>query len=216
MTRTYKPYVVQQGDHVERLAFHAGAPCEEVWDHPKNAELKQKRKTMDVLLPGDILHLPSGDPDGLAVSKETKNKFTATIGKRPMRVLLHDEAGPLANQPYEIRGLPMHPGAEPPKGQSGANGEVEIEVPHTVREVVLYLPELQHSVVLSVGGMDPVDERSGTLRRLENLGYIRKRGNVSDEHVESAIRAFQRDHDLERTGTDDEATCEKLREVCGG
>jgi hypothetical protein len=205
MSRTYKPYVVQQGDHGARLAFRAGAPAAEVWDHPKNAELRKKRETMDVLLPGDVIHLPDGAPPGLPVNKETKNRFKATIGKRKTKVHLRDQDGPLANEPYEIRGLPM--------GSSGADGLVEIDVPTTATEVVIYLPARKHSLVIHVGGMDPSGEASGTLRRLENLGYLHVRGNVSEELLEAALRAFQRDQGLKVTGKDDDATRDKLREV---
>jgi hypothetical protein len=215
MPEEYKPYVVQQGDHGERLALRAGAPPDDVWNHPKNAELKRKRKRMDVLLPGDIIHLPARQAPGLKVTKETKNRFKATIGRKKTQVRLVGLDGQaLANEPYEIRGLPMHAGDDPPSGRSDGDGVVEVDVPTTAIEFELYLPNLKHSLFMLVGGMDPSDERSGTLRRLENLGYIAVRGNVSDALLEAALRAFQEDHDLEVTGQDDDATRGKLGEVC--
>ena len=40
------------------VAFERGFFWQTLWDHPNNARLKQTRKDPDVLLEGDILHIP--------------------------------------------------------------------------------------------------------------------------------------------------------------
>src|SRR5215813_7826422 len=44
------------------LAGARGLKWDTVWNHPKNAQLKAKRKDPNVLMPGDVVYLPDLDP----------------------------------------------------------------------------------------------------------------------------------------------------------
>jgi hypothetical protein len=61
-----------------------------------------------------------------------------------------------------------------------------------------------------VGGLDPIEERSGVVQRLSNLGYLPKTPEVPAAYVAQALRRFQRDHDLEPTGELDAKTKDAL------
>jgi hypothetical protein len=37
-----KPYVVKQGDYVDRIAHAHGVDPDDIWNDPKNAELKKQ------------------------------------------------------------------------------------------------------------------------------------------------------------------------------
>jgi LysM domain len=52
-------YKVRQGDHLSDIATALGfSSYETIWNHPKNAKLKQKRVNPNVLFPGDTLFIP--------------------------------------------------------------------------------------------------------------------------------------------------------------
>ena len=53
-----KPYVVKAGDYTKKLAHTLGFDADEVWNDPKNAELKKLRKDPDMLVAGDVLFVP--------------------------------------------------------------------------------------------------------------------------------------------------------------
>ena len=60
---TMKPYVIKQGDYLTRIAHRLGFVANEVWNDPKNAELKALRSDPDTLKSGDIVFVPSRDTD---------------------------------------------------------------------------------------------------------------------------------------------------------
>ncbi|MFT3765690.1 MAG: hypothetical protein QM820_09265 [Minicystis sp.] len=81
MNGELRPYVVRQGDYLTRLAHRFGFDAEEVWNDPKNAEIKKLRSSMEVLAPGDIVYLPEPTRATLPIQKGTTNRYVATIPK---------------------------------------------------------------------------------------------------------------------------------------
>ena len=51
-------YVVRQGDCLQSIAHRFGLPVDVVWEHPDNAELREKRESPYLLLPGDRVAIP--------------------------------------------------------------------------------------------------------------------------------------------------------------
>ncbi|MFO0612094.1 MAG: hypothetical protein U0414_05890 [Polyangiaceae bacterium] len=215
MGSNFKPYVVRQGDHVDKLALLRGADGDEVWNDASNDALRAKRATKDVLYPGDVLHLPDTEPPGLSLEKGSNNRFTARIPRKILRVALLSDTGPYANAVYEIRGLKLKAGATPPSGTTDANGVVEVPVPILQRELGVLLPAENVLFQFAIGDVDPMDEATGPTKRLENLGYLR-RGEPHDDAARlSATQLFQRDNDLEPSGRLDAETKKKLAEQSG-
>jgi len=215
MAKTYQPHIVRQGEHLDRLAFLRGADPDEVWNDPSNADIKAKRASKDVLYPGDVVHLPEGEQEGLALEQGTTNRYTADVPKRTLRVTVNSQKGPYANEPYEVHGLPSRPGAAPPKGTTGANGEVELSVPILLREIGVFLPNPNITYLFRIGDVDPMSEPTGAQKRLENLGYLEPGTPHDPEAVEAALRAFQHKNGLPVTGQLDQATQNKLVEASG-
>src|SRR6185503_19739164 len=55
-------YTVKQGDHLMKIAERFGfSTYETIWNRPENAELKNKRDSPNLLLPGDRLFIPDKD-----------------------------------------------------------------------------------------------------------------------------------------------------------
>jgi hypothetical protein len=200
----WKPHVVQQGEHLRRLAFRCGTDPESIWSNPQNADLAARRKNMDLLSPGDVVYLPTEPPPPLEVTAETTNRYQATIPTVPVKLTLAFSNGPLANQPFDVRG--MYADGEPVRGTTSAAGEVALEVPVHVREIEVRLTRIGLVVPVRVGDLDPIEERSGVVQRLRNLGHLPAYGDVDDEALTRAIRAFQKAEELDSTGELDDKT----------
>lgn len=73
----YQPYVVREGDTLSALAYPRSVDPSKVWNAPENASLKASRCNMDLLHPGDIVHLPAPSPVFRAAAVGSVNVFTA-------------------------------------------------------------------------------------------------------------------------------------------
>jgi hypothetical protein len=209
VAREWQPYVVRQGDHVRKLAFRAGAGAEEVWAHEKNKPLKDRRPSMDMLCPGDVVYLPQSPREGVAITAKTKNKLKARVPTMPFKMQIESKGRSVANQPYEIHGAG---GSRPINGTTGGEGEIEAELPIWAREVEVRLTELGMRFTVLVGDLDPIEEQSGVAQRLQNLGYLSD-GPASEERLAGAVRAFQHAAGLGVTGDVDDDTRKALRDA---
>nr|WP_246312511.1 peptidoglycan-binding domain-containing protein [Aquabacterium terrae] len=88
-------------------------------------------------------------------------------------------------------------------------------IARTARNGKLELTDDQ--IAIGIGDLDPVEEKSGQLARLLNLGYYRRALDpVDEDEWKSAVEEFQCDHELTPvTGECDGATQAKLLEVHG-
>ncbi len=208
MAKDWIPHVVQQGDHVQKLAFRRGVKPEDVWSHEKNADLKSRRKSMEMLCPGDVLFLPDEPGPALDVAAGTGNRYRATVPTVTASFTLDRSLGDVAGKAYEVRGIPGSP--DPLPGVVGGDGLIELHLPIWVREVTVVIPSMGISAHVSVGDLDPLDEPSGVKQRLRHLGHLHADGPVSDEQASGAIATFQREAGLPVTGSADAATLAAL------
>lgn len=215
MNATMIPYVVRQGDYLVKLAFHHGFDVDEVWKHPKNAEIRGKRGDHHVLAPGDVVYLPVKPKEGLPLRKGTTNRYVAKVPRVPINLSFHDERGPLAGTPFIAKG-----GAKPAEGKTDGEGKVTLHVPVHVTEVTVELPEHGLRQRVLVGHLDPIGESTGAVSRLLQLGYLRRNGDGSvptaeDAVVREAIVAFQNKQGIDPTGALDQPTRDALQQAYG-
>lgn len=205
------PYVVRQGDYLTKLAHTRGFSAEDVWNDPKNAELKERRGDMEVLCPGDILFLPDASPEPLDVQGGGSNVYAAEVPSVEVHLILKDADGPIANEPYTIGGL-----GDPVNGTTGADGGVSMAVPIHIREIELRVPGKHAVYTVLVGDLDPPDEPSGVAMRLDHLGYLDRSTAATDGgDLREAIAAFQSDQGMDPTGMLDPDTRKALIAVHG-
>lgn len=200
------PYVVRPGDYLSRLAHLHGFDAAKVWDHPKNAELRERRHNPEVLATGDVLHIPKPEPKRHSLSVGGTNRFTTNVPRIKLRVYLTGTDGqPLANARYWVDGEPE------PAGTSDGEGLVEIEVSPAQRSLSVRVEGCEDSYVFNVALIEPIDTDAGLRQRLLNLRYLPEDGEaITPERTREAVQRFQEGHDLEPTGDVDDATREAL------
>lgn len=204
-------HTVRQGEHLAAIAAKYGfASAATLWNHPLNAELKQKRGNPNILYPGDVVGIP--DPAEKQVTCDTgqAHRFRAQREELFLRIRLQEAfPEPIGSTPCRlvIDGR-IH------DLTTDADGAVEVKVPATASRGTLTVRDV--SVPLRIGSLDPIDEPSGVVARLANLGYYRGHADEVDEaELRAAIEEFQCDQGLDLTGECDGPTRAKLEEVHG-
>ena len=206
---------MRQGDHLRRLAHARGVSPESIWEHDDNADLRAARESMEALLPGDILWLPSEPAGGVAIMPQQSNSYRAHVPWVDVELTLRDAAGePLANASVSLEG------ARERSAQTDGGGVLAIQAAAHRRQIQVTLDDDGRSFGLRIGHLDPIEAPSGVDGRLENLGYFVSLGIDGDEHERdlrrrAALRDFQSAQGLEPSGEIDDATRDALREAHG-
>ncbi len=207
------PYVVKQGEFLAKIAHLRGFDAQEVWDHPKNAALKQQRKQPALMCPGDILWMPRTGREPHQLLLQSNNKFRAQL---PVVRIQHEfsvDGEPLADLEYRVYGM-----GEVFEDVSDEQGKIDVDVPIHVPSVKVVF-ETGMVYRLQVGHSDPANSETGAMQRLKQLGYMSDWDHGSVEATERsyalALEGFQRQHDLKPTGVLDEATIATLEKEFG-
>jgi hypothetical protein len=220
-------YTVQDGDCVSSIAFENGFFWKTLWNHSSNADLKNKRKNPNVLLAGDIVHIPDLTIKKVPGATEATHKFKRKGVPEKLHIKLLDyDHKPRPNVSYKllIEGTWR-------SGKSDGNGGITESIPpNAVTGKLIYpapdligptgqpVPPHPKNVVLilQLGHLNPLTEVSGLKARLANLGYYK--GPI-DENLDSAtkqaISTFQSRQGLPVTGAADDATQQKLQDLHG-
>lgn len=208
-SKPFVPYIVRQGDYLTALAYRYGFQAAEVWDHPKNADLKAARTHHDTLCPGDLLFIPKPEVRALDLHQGQPNEYAGEPPLVDVVLRYGDTKGAWANEPYEVEGL-----HEPTKGSLDGQGKVTLKVPVTTKTLGIRFPRKEHEENLLIGGLDPVDVWSGAQQRLLALGwYHGSFTGKKDRQTQAALRSFQGASDLPTSGELDEATVEALQDA---
>ncbi len=209
---TFHHHTVVQGEDVVSIAQHYRVRPEDIWDHAKNKELRQKRKDANVLYPGDVLVVPLPDEQKKAdIATGKRHTFHRKGRLQKIIVVFKQDDEPRAGLPYVLTVGDLRF-----EGTTGGDGKIEHEVPSTARRGVLLLgtDESADAYELRLGHLDPVDTPTGLRARLYNLGFLPAL-EADDPAIERAIEAFQEHAKLKVTGRANAATRAKLVEVHG-
>jgi N-acetylmuramoyl-L-alanine amidase len=209
---------VQQGDTLAKIAADNGFfDFRTIWNHAKNADLRAKRQNPHVLAPGDQVFIPDKVQRDEAKSTDQAHRFQVRRTGNLLRLVLEDLYGrPISSATCELT----------VEGQiftvvSGADGKLEHDIPAAARNASLLVkkgqtPLLNVPLQLEIGHLDPVDQRSGQVARLSNLGYFLGGLDDDDERqFKSAVEEFQCDQKLKVDGDCGPQTQAKLLSVHG-
>jgi hypothetical protein len=236
-------HTVRQGESVMSIAEGNGFLWETLWNHPKNSTLKAKRGDPDVLMPGDVLHIPDRGEKKESAGVEQCHNFKRKGIPAVVRLMLRrpkkapdEKVEQAASNPSEYKEPELKPTEDEPmadvpyavyadgklvkEGKTGGDGKIEAKIsPAAVGARVVLDPGTpqERTVNLNIRAMDPIDEVSGICKRLNNLGF-QCPPDAAEDGVElaSALRAFQKKHGLDETGKLDGRTRAAIKDAHGG
>jgi hypothetical protein len=215
---------VVQGEHISGIARQYGyTDYQTIWNHPDNADLKTQRQNPNVLYPGDSVSIPDKAPKQLPKPTDQRHKFTKQDSPLSLQIkLAKSYLGPIANTQCQLSvdtdqydltsdgtGLIQHS-----ISKTATKARLVINDTITVKGQKVPWPT---QLDIQIGYLDPVDQVSGQIGRLSNLGYYRlPLDQVDQDELESAIEEFQCEAGLKPVdGICGPATQAKLKQVHG-
>jgi N-acetylmuramoyl-L-alanine amidase len=194
-------------------ALYGFADYQLIYGDGANAALRAKRPNPNVLLPGDVVFVPERVPPEHAVPTDARHRFILKRATVRLRMVLKDDAGPMAQRPYTL----TVDGESPLEGVTDGSGLLEQPVPVTATSAQLRVQRTSDAkagflqFALRLGALDPEDAVSGVQARLNNLGFFCGAvDGVSGARTAQALRAFQAQNGLPQSGRIDAATSAKL------
>ena len=205
------PYTVVQGDHIASIAADAGfLSWKTIWDDGPNSSLKAKRNP-NVLYPGDTLQIPAKQKREESIPTTEYSTFQTIGDPIQLKIVVLDWAGnPVSNTTLKID----LDGAE--EIPTGGDGSATKKVVDPQGNKLGKLTVKGYALDLKLGHLDPVEEISGQLWRLNNLGY--RAGTATspaDLVFKSAVEEFQCDYSLTVDGICGPNTQGKLKDIHG-
>lgn len=211
-------HIVEQGEHLSQIAKLYGFPDYKIlWDHPENADLKKLRKNPNILLPGDEVFVPDKEEKEESGSTDKRHTFVVDKEALKLRLVLED----IYEKPIAGAQCALLVGDQTFQLTTDGKGKLEQDIPLDAQEATLVIrgdqtPFQNEIIPLKIGHLDPVEEISGQVARLNNLGYFPGRLDGSDaDALKSAVEEFQCDHGLKVDGDCGPKTKAKLKEVHG-
>jgi len=205
-------HTIAKGECISELAEKHGHFPETIWQDDGNSDLRRNRDDMNILLPGDEVHIPALREKEIEKPTEKRHRFRrkGVPAKLKIRFMAFDE--PHADTAYQIKiDGSFH------DGQTDGDGYLDEWIAPTARkaEVTLHLPERDEQYDFDLGHQDPIDEPTGLQQRLENLGFSCQATGQMDDQTKAALKMFQQENDLEPTGDLDDSTKSKLNDLHG-
>jgi len=212
----------------EQIYVHAQRDLDEVIERDHTRHVKRDTVThvdgnRKTTVSGDASNVVRGKREehvvGDASSQVDGNRIDVVIGTEDRRVSGHRalrlescDQSLLVDEPYEIEGAD---GADNIKGRTDADGRVVAAVPVRQRELRVVFPKRNRAHRVQIGDMDPLGERSGVCKRLQNLGILSPGDEHDDDAVTIGIARFQESEGLSATGSIDDATLAALEKAHG-
>jgi len=206
-------HIVMQGECFSSIAKEYGFLEQTLWNHAANAALKNKRKNPNVLLPGDVVTIPDRVSGEESASTEQKHVFKAKDERVKLQLRMLRDSKPRAGIKFTlvVDGRVIESATD----GDGWIREKIFAAAKTGKLILLPGTDGEEQYELLLGNLDPVEEESGIIGRLQNLGYFIALEQTEDPALELALEKFQVKNNLEKTGRADATTREKLKQMHG-
>lgn len=222
-------HYVRQGEYLAMIARTYGfTNSQTIWDAPENKGLKEKRKNPNILFPNDELFIPDRQTKEQSRPTETRHRFKVKFEKLRLRIVLTDSK----NKPFDGHECTLLIEGEPHEISTKSDGLLAMDISEKTGQGKVRdrghssdEPRITREIPLQIGHLHPVDEISGQIGRLNNLGYLAgdpgiPLGTPDEEperhqQLQSAIEEFQCDFELKVDGICGKKTQDKLAEVHG-
>ena len=211
-------YTVQQGDHLSKIAKDNGfTDYTVIWDHPNNSDLKKQRQNPNILLPGDEVYIPDMEQKQESGAADKKHTFAVNKNILKLRLVLQD----MYEKPVAGAKCALLIDGQVYQLTTDSNGKLEQEIPLDAKQGTLTIrgdqtPFANDVIPIKIGHLDPIDEISGQIARLNNLGYFAGKLDGSNrDALNSAIQEFQCDNGLAVDGDCGPKTQSKLKQIHG-
>ncbi|OQY28749.1 MAG: hypothetical protein B6244_06200 [Candidatus Cloacimonetes bacterium 4572_55] len=203
-------YTVRQGDCLSSIGKKFGLKWQAIYDHPDNADFKQKRPNPNIIYPGDELFIPDIEEKVETGAPENRHRFRVWEQTAKLRLRLQMNGYPRKNEPFKLEIA----NTEPIEGMTDGDGMLETTIPVNTKKAKLIVGKSSDEFMLNTSHLDPIDEISGIQARLNNLGF--DRGPVDDKFgpiTKRAVKAFQRKFELTVDGNPGPITQKKLKRI---
>jgi hypothetical protein len=211
-------HTIEQGECIAKISDHYGFFPQTVWDFAANAMLKELRKDMYILAPGDNVVIPTKRVNALNVSagKRIVLKRKGVPEKLRIRFLDYDDS-PRKGISYLLSVKTADGDVLPDlKAETDDKGFVDQFIPPDAVFAKIVLSEGQRQEIheFDLGYVNPMDSVSGVKARLNNLGYAcgAEDGELGEKTI-AAIKAFQRNRKLTESGEVDKPTKQALLDL---
>ena len=201
---------VKQGECISSIAERYGLFPETIWEDPANAELREKRKDLNVLYPDDVVVIPDKKMKEEPGATELRHRFRKKGVPSYLDIVVkkHGEARGKESFILNVDGATQ-------VGETKDDGSIRCPIPPNAKKAILIVGEGEDEITyeIQLGNLDPDDEKSGVSERLNNLGFrCGKIKEGQDEATEDALMAFQKEKGLKVTGKPDEDTRKALKQ----
>jgi hypothetical protein len=177
-------YKVKQGDCISSIADKYNLSTETIWNHPDNAELKEKRKDPNILFKDDVIVIPDKETKEEACETGQLHSFRRKGIPPKVSLCLMDGDKHRKNLDYRI-----FVDGKIIKGKTDSKGTIDEFVPSSAKRGELVIDETGEKYNLELGKLDPISEESGIRQRFENLSKLRP--GADQKEFESAIVNFK-------------------------
>lgn len=208
-------HTVKQGECLSIIARQHGFGVDTLWNHPDNEALREKRKSPNVLYPGDVIAIPDKEQKQLKVTPNATHQFQVKAKPPELRLRVLAGGKPVKGVPYTVAVDGVEHEPKTAKKTDGA-GMVIAKVGHAAEAATVAIAKQGTTYEVTLGHLDPITEATGIEARLRQLGYHPEPVALEPESFFSlAIWLFQNNHDLVPTGAIDDATIAELKKAYG-
>lgn len=200
---------VEQGEFLAKIAQKYGfSDYKTIWHHPKNAPLKMKRSSPNVLTPGDILFIPDKSERLEARATTQVHNFVTSTRTVELQIVLTD----VNKDPVRDASGTLKVETSIFKETSGGDGLIRYVIPIRSEKGDLTVESerliaggrriplvIGHLNDLETEPFDPDPKRASEQRaawrdRLNNLGFFAGYEDTDEEQFRWALEEFQCEH----------------------